>query len=187
MSRIFLLSSIAFFGPLSVYAQAQEETFFDKYIPIAKLFDSPIFFWSVIGSALGLFFTTLIFLQYVKRLERRVIEWGEKQSPNKLVELLDSPIPQEKRFAFMYLRKHGGEEAINALTNHLQAKRKDGKLSPDYIYLLEDLNAEKAIPILKQIADSKSRLASLAQKAAERIMENCEEEAKDQKPAKAKS
>ncbi len=59
---------------------------------------------------------------------------------------------------------------------------------PDYIHILEDLNAEKAVPILKQIADSKSRLASLAKKVADRIIENNKEnEEENQKPAKAKS
>ncbi len=174
--KLIQLSFITIACPLSVYAQAQGESFFDKYLPIAELFDSPVFFWSVIGSALGLFAATIFFLRYVKWLERRVEAWGGKKTPKKLVELLESPIAKEKRYAFMYLRSHGGEDEIKLIAERLQIQRKNSKVNPDFIHILEDLRAEKAVQALQQIADSKSRLASLAKQAVERIKEHLEEE-----------
>jgi len=155
--------------PLPVFAQGEGESFFDKYLPIAKLFDSPLFFGVVVGSAVVLLLVSLVFLGYVKRMEKRVDEWGKGKSDSELIRLLDSSEVGEARAAFAYLRRHGGENTIAALIDRLQEQRKEGRINPAFIYLFEDLKAADAIPILQLIAKGKSRVAELAERALERI------------------
>ncbi|MBZ0258900.1 hypothetical protein K8I31_22750 [bacterium] len=143
-------------------AFAQEESFMDKYLPIAKLFDSPAFFAAVVGSAAVLLVITLIFIAYTNNLEKKVAEWGKSKKTKELVDFLESPVASESRSAFMYLRKHGGDDAEEMIINQLQEQRRKGKVNPYLIYLLEDLRFYSGIPILKTISKSKSEYAHAA-------------------------
>lgn len=158
------------------FAQTEGETFFDKYLPIAKLFDSPVFFGIVIGSAILFLIAAYLFIYYVKGLEKISGEWSDGKSLEEIIAALESPIPQESKFAFVYLRKHSGEQEIQSLIERLQEQRRTGKINPSFIYLLEDLRAASAVPLLEQIAKGKSQAASLAGHALDCIM--TEEEAR---------
>ncbi len=160
--------------------------FFDKYLPIAELFDSPVFFSIVIGSAVLLLVCTLIFLKYAKSLEKKTVAWAEGKSPQTLVELLSSPIKQEATMAYAYLKNNCGDDEADLLVKDLQDQRSRGSINSILIYLLEDLEVEKAIPTLQQIARGKSSAAALAQRAADRIAYAYEEE-ESEKPQPAKS
>lgn len=169
MNRVFalvvpLLSAAAAFAQMN-----EEEGFFDTYLPIAKLFDSPLFFGAVVGSALLLLLAAAGFVIYAGRLEKRAMAWAAGLSPRDRVERVGSPLRAESRLAFVYLRKHAQEPEIQALIEILEDQRKTGKIDPNLIYLLEDLRAAPAIPILQQIANGKSRFARLAARALEHI------------------
>ncbi len=158
---------------ISVPAWAQmepEKGFFEKYFPIARLFDSPIFFWIVIGSAILFMVVSFFFIKYVKWLEKKTAEWAKNKDTRELIELLESPHPDEHQSAFIYLRKHAGKKEVSQLIERLQDQRKTGKINPLLIYLLEDLQAVSAIPLLEQIAKGKSQVASLAEHALDCIL-----------------
>ncbi|MFB3784795.1 MAG: hypothetical protein ACE15F_00355 [bacterium] len=161
---VLLLSSVAAFAQVN-----EEEGFFDTYMPIAKLFDSPLFFGVVVGSAVLLLLAAAGFVIYAGRLEKRAAAWAAGLSPRERVERVGSPVHAESRLAFVYLRKHAQEPEIQALIEILDDQRKTGKIDPNLIYLLEDLRAAPAIPILQQIANGKSRFALLAARALEHI------------------
>ncbi len=184
MKKLIFLVSLIYSIPVAAYAQAPGESFFDKYVPIAKLFDSPLFFNIVIGSAVLFVVFSVFFLWYVKKMEERAYTWGKEKKPEDLVELLDSPIPYESRLAFTYLRNHGDEKAVSCLINKLKEQYKKGKINPSVIYLLEDLEAISAIPTLQMVAKGKSQSAEIAQQALARIQETEETE---QEPSPAKS
>ncbi len=160
-----------------VFAQTAGEGFFDKYLPIAKLFDSPLFFGIVVGSGALFLLWSFFFLRYVKRLEKQSYEWGENMKPEELVELLDSPIPSEKRHAFIYLRNHGKDQEISIILDKLNDQRKKGQVNPTLIHLLEDMGATEAVPLLQTISKGKSQIASIAALALERIPFTEEEKA----------
>ncbi|RJP19322.1 MAG: hypothetical protein C4527_27480 [Candidatus Omnitrophota bacterium] len=166
----------------TVRAQEVSESFMDKYLPIARLFDSPIFFAAVVGSAVLFLIFSFLFLSYIKKMEKRAAEWGATLEPEKLIDLLDSPISSESRAAFVYLRNYGGEHEISLLLEVLQEQRKKGKINPSIIYLLEDMEAVSAIPILQSIAKGKSKAAELAEAALSRMPYSDDEE-----PSPAKS
>lgn len=172
--RFALGTPILLFSTLA-YAQAEGEGFFDTYLPIAKIFASPWFIGPVMGSAILLILGTWIFVKYSNHLEEKAKKWGANKTTEEIIKLLDSPMDQEKQYAFIYLRRHGDETIAKQLTETLQKKRKEGKLDPRYIYLLEELRGEKAIPVLQQIAKGKSQLAVIAEHAIERLTEQQEE------------
>lgn len=174
-------------GFASQWAFAQQnpgESFFDRYLPIAQLFDSPIFFGFVIGSAALLLVGSFIFLQYAKGQEKKAVEWSKEKTPESIVGLLHSADPQESRLAYIYLRSHSGEKEIALLTSALEDQRRRGSIDPASIYLLEELEAQKALPILEQIARGKTSVAPLAQRAADRLIALQEEEQEKMAPAK---
>lgn len=146
-------------------AVAQSEPgpgFFETYLPIAQLFDSPVFFGVIVGSAFGLFIAALVFVYYAKAIERKAIEWGESKARKELVDLLESGDANEAKKAFIYLRRHGDDETTDLIIQALMDKRREGAANPYMIYLLEDLDAFSAIPVLKMIAKGKSRAARIA-------------------------
>lgn len=166
LSGLILLIAV----PSSAFAQmSEEEGFFDTYLPIAKLFDSPVFFGVVVGSAVLLLLGAVGFVLYTQRLEKRALAWASSLSPRERVERLSSAIRSEAHLAFVYLRKHAQQPEIEAIVAALEEQRKSGKINPALIYLLEDLQAVPALPILKQIAGGRSRTAELAALAIERI------------------
>lgn len=153
-------------------AFAQQEDFFDTYLPIAKLFDSPEFFACVVGSAATILVITLIFIAYTNHLEKKVAEWGKTKKTKELIDLLESPVASESRSAFMYLRKHGSDDAEELIINHLQEQRRNEKVNPYLIYLLEDLRFFSGIPILKTINKSKSEYAHAAGESLATLLAN---------------
>lgn len=179
----FFLSILLLLTTRLASAQANPgESFFDKYLPIAQLFDSPIFFGCVVGSAVFLLFLCLVFLLYAKRQEKKADEWGQGKSIALLIEALSSPIPQESRLAYICLRRRSGANELPALTGALEDQRRKGNVNPTLIYLLEDLQAQSALPILQQIAKGKTKAATLAQRAVDRLLSLQE----DEKPEPAK-
>ncbi|MGI6456901.1 MAG: hypothetical protein ACOX5R_14950 [bacterium] len=174
MKTLFSVSSLVVF--LSSSAWAQEQSFFDKYLPIATLFDSPVFFGIVVGSAMVLVLLAFAFLYYVKIMEKNVQNWGSDKSLETIVDLLDSKDEKESSNAFIYLRQQQDDKAIGLLIEKLKQQRLAGTINPQLIYLMEDLNVNAAIPILEQIARGKNRSAQLAEQALERIYENQTEE-----------
>ncbi|MDP8243811.1 MAG: hypothetical protein P9L94_07000 [Candidatus Hinthialibacter antarcticus] len=144
-------------------AFAQEGDFFDTYIPIAKLFDSPVFFACVVGSAVLILVITLLFILYTNNLEKKCYEWGKKKKTSELIGLLESPIAAERRSAFIYLRNHGSDdEAEELIINQLHEQRRNGEVNPYLIYLMEDLRCFSGIPVLKTINKSNSQYAQIA-------------------------
>ncbi len=187
MKRFF---SLIFLTSTASRAMAQSnpgEGFLDKYLPIAQLFDSPLFFAAVVGSAVLLLAITMIFLQYAKTQEKKAEAWGQGKSPQTLIEQLDNPIPDESRLAYIYIRKHCDDLYVAALLDNLEDQRRRGNINPTLIYLLEDLEISSAIPLLQQIAKGKSSTANLAQRVADRLLELQEEEKKDQTKEPVKS
>ncbi|MEW6238103.1 MAG: hypothetical protein AB1656_22165 [Candidatus Omnitrophota bacterium] len=180
MKKIFCLFSMSILTR-QAFAQTEGESFFDKYLPIAKLFDSPVFFGIVIGSAILFLLAAYIFINYAKALEKRSSEWAKSKKLDEIVAALESPIPQEAKMAFVHLRKRSGEQEIQSLIERLQEQRRTGKINPSFIYLLEDLHAVSAVPLLEQIAKGKSQAASLAGHALDCIM--TEEEARSETKA----
>ncbi len=169
MNRMLLLA-VPLLSTASAFAQTnEEEGFFDTYLPIAKLFDSPLFFGAVVGSAVLLILAAAGFVIYAGRLEKRAAAWAAGLSPRERVDRVGSPLRAESRLAFVYLRKHAQEEEIQVLAEVLEEQRKNGKIDPNLIYLVEDLRAAPAIPILRQIANGKSRAAELAARVLEHI------------------
>ncbi len=164
----------------SAWAQSHEPGFFEKYLNIAKLFDSPVFFGIVVGSGVILLIASLLFLWYMKHWEKKVDEWGENKSTDEMIEYLQLFGLHDGKMAFAYLRKHGDENLIPKLIEELKAQRKKGQMSPYVFYLLEDLIAVEALPILQQIANGKSRVSGLAQNAVEYI-ENATSNEKSEK------
>lgn len=162
---------------LSVSAQSQPQgDFFDTYLPIAQLFDSPVFFGIVVGSGVVFFGGAIVFAFLEKRKEARVFEWGESQSREELVTLLGSPVASEAQQAFTYLRKHGDDDLVDTLIYTLQEQRRSGNVNPYCIYLLEDWDAYSAIPVLKQLANGKSKIASTAGRTLALLMARQQEE-----------
>lgn len=157
------------FSPASALAQTEPQGFFEKYLNIAKLFDSPAFFAFVVGSAVALFTASLIFLWAIKRREREVEAWGKHKETDELVKLLDSPVKREAQMAFMYLRNHGNERGERLVIQRIQEHRKKGVVNPYPFYLIEDWQASEAIPVLRGLAKGKSRAAQLAQCALRRF------------------
>lgn len=144
-------------------AFAQQGDFFDTYIPIAKLFDSPVFFAVVVGSAVLILAAALLFIAYTNNLEKKCYEWGKKKKTSELLALLESPIAAERRSAFIYLRKHGiDDKAEELIINQLHEQRRNGKINPYLIYLMEDLRCFSGIPVLKTINKSNSQYAQIA-------------------------
>ncbi len=157
---------------------AQSKSFMDKYLPLAELFDSPYFFWPVMGSAILFLLFSFIFLFYVKRMEKQVKDWGEGKSIDEIVARLDSDDPKESRYAFVYLRNYVSDVDIERLIEILKKQRKSGKINPHLIFLLEDLNVVSAIPLLEEIARGKSHAAELAKHALDYMIPEEELESK---------
>ena len=144
-------------------AQSEEQSLMDTYLPIAKIFDSPLFFNVVIWSAVGFVVISLGILIYSKRMEKKAEDWGTGKDSNQLLDLLDSAVPEEARMAFLYLRKNGDEKRANLIIQRLQQQKKEGGVNPSLFYLLEDWQASSAIPTLQAMAKGKSKTALLAQ------------------------
>lgn len=180
---ILLIVIIVGLLPITVLAQGAEE----EFLPIAKLFDSPWFFWSVMGSAIVFIVASIFFLFYTKKLESLAEEWGKGKRVDELIELLKSPVEQESRMAYIYLRNHSREDDQKIIASELDKDRQKGKINPSLIYLLEDLKATCALPVLEQISLGKSGCASLAQHAAEKISAHLDQEKSQDKPAEANS
>lgn len=170
---------MGFIGLASHFAFAQQnpgESFLDKYFPIAQLFDSPIFFGIVVGSAVLLLVFTFIFLKYAKAQERKADAWSAGKSQETIVSLLSGADPAESRLAYIYIRHHCDEKGISLLLETLEDQRRRGTINPVLIYLLEELEAQDALPILQQIAKGKSSAAPSAQHAVDRLIALQEDE-----------
>ncbi|MGC9328142.1 MAG: hypothetical protein ACP5I1_10950 [Candidatus Hinthialibacter sp.] len=182
-----MIVSTCFFLSVSRLAAAQSssgEGFFEKYLPIAQLFDSPLFFGIVVGSALLLLIGTYFFLQYAKRQEKKADEWSKGKSAEEMVELLNSPISEESRLAYIQLLQRGGEKEIECILNALKEQRRQGKMNPTLIYLLEEKESPKALQLLQLIAREKSNVSDLAQRAVDHLLAIQEEENEKAEPAK---
>ncbi len=186
MKKIFPFTLLLLNTRIAFAQSTSGQGFFDKYLPIAELFDSPVFFAIVIGSAVLVLVLTFIFLKYAKSLENKTVLWAQGKSPQALVALLSSPIRQESIMTYAYLKNNCGDEEVDLIVKELQDQRSRGSINPTLIYLLEDLEVEKAIPTLQQIARGKSSVAALAQRAADRISYVYEED-ESEKPQPAKS
>ncbi|MBI1390157.1 MAG: hypothetical protein GC154_17080 [bacterium] len=184
-SVLWVLLTFSLASP--VWAQ-ERESFFDKYLPIAQLFDSPVFFASVVGSAAFLLLVAFAFILYTRSLEKKVYEWGKARKMSELLELLESPLPAEARSAFMYLRKHGGDGLEEHIVKRLQDQRRNGEVNPYYIYLAEDVMGFSAIPALKMISKSNSRYAESAGQTLSHLLalEPGSSDSKDEKKAESK-
>ncbi len=182
MKRIFLLLPFLLTARMALAQANPGESFFDKYLPIAQLFDSPLFFGCVVGSAVFFLLLSLVFLQFARHQEKKADEWGQGKSIASLLDALNSPISQESRLAYIFLRRKSGANELSALTAALEDQRRKGNVNPTLIYLLEDLQAQSALPILQQIAKGKSKAANLAQRAVNRLLSLQE----DEKPEPAK-
>lgn len=159
MKKLFiaLILTLAF----APYAMAQQEPYFDLNW-VAVLFDSPVFFGCVVGSGAVLFGSAFIFMKYMKAKLKAVEEWGNRKETQELIDLLDSPVPEESRMAFMYLREFGDEKTGNLVVQKMQDQRKGGRINPYLIYLAEDIGVTSAIEVLQAIAKGKSKSAELA-------------------------
>ncbi|MBN2330048.1 MAG: hypothetical protein JXR73_23105 [Candidatus Omnitrophica bacterium] len=185
MKKITVLS--CFFLTFSRIASAQPssgEGFFEKYLPIAQLFDSPLFFNMVVGSAILLLIFTYLFLQYAKKQEKKAEQWSKGKSAETLVELLESPVSQESRLAYIQLVQHGEEKEIDCILKALKEQRRQGKINPALIYLLEGMEAHKAVSLLQLIAREQCEVSDLAQRAVDYLLAIQEEENEKAEPAK---
>ncbi len=158
--RLFALLIV--FECFALPAHAQQGDFFDTYLPIAKLFDSPVFFAVVVGSAVFILAAAFLFIAYTINLEKKSYEWGKTKPTSELINLLESPVAAERRSAFIYLRKHGGDDAEERIINQLHEQRRNGKINPYLIYLMEDLRCFSGISMLKTINNSNSEYAKIA-------------------------
>lgn len=156
-----LLCIILFTIVFVPYAAAQQTSMFDMNW-IAQLFDSPIFFGSVVGSGAVFFGSAFLFMRYMKSKIKAVETWGSQKETQELIELLDSPVAEESRMAFMYLREFGDEKTGNLVVQKMQDQRKGGRINPYLIYLAEDIGVSAAIEVLQAIAKGKSKSAQLA-------------------------
>lgn len=167
MKKILLL--IVLTCVLTPLAMAQQKTFWDTYFPIAQLFDSPVFFGCVVGSGVIFFGFAIIFMRYMKAKLKKVEQWGSTKETQELIELLDSPVPEESNMAFMYLRKFGDDKTGNLVVQKMQEQRKGGKINPYLIYLAEDIGVTTAVEVLQAIAKGKSKSARLAEETLTRF------------------
>lgn len=163
---IILFVLISFLSPM---AMAQQKTFWDTYFPIAQLFDSPVFFGCVVGSGVLFFGSAIIFMRYMKAKLKKVEQWGSQKEIHEIIDLLESPVPEESNMAFMYLRKFGDEKAGNLVVQKMQEQRKGGKINPYLIYLAEDIGITAAVEVLQVIAKGKSKSARLAEETLTRF------------------
>lgn len=189
MSR-FLVFSLAIAcalaaSPLAGFAQQQD--FMDKYLPIAQLFDSPVFFRAVVGSAAAFVIISFLFMWYTKRMKQQAFEWGSDKDDKELLQLLESPVSSESHKAYVYLRHNGDDSLEEPLISRLLDQRKNGKINPYIIYLLEDLNAGSAVPALRSISQSKSPHSYAAGQAVARILGEHPEAEGDSKKDKSDS
>lgn len=167
---IFTLAVFLISIPAAI-AQRYQESFWDTYLPIAKLFDSPVFFGIVVGSGIAFFGAAFIFMKYMKAKMKRVEEWGKEKETQELIDLLDSPVPEEANMAFMYLRQFGDEKTGNLVVQKMQEQRKTkaSQVNPYLIYLAEDIGVSSAVEVLQAIAKGKSKSAQLAEETLNRF------------------
>jgi hypothetical protein len=159
MKKLFLIFLLT--CAITPFAMAQQKPFFDMNW-IAQLFDSPIFFGCIVGSGALFFGSAYLFMRYMKAKLKAVESWGSKKETQDLIDLLDSPVSEESRMAFMYLREFGDEKTGNLVVQKMQDQRKGGRINPYLIYLAEDIGIAAAIEVLQAIAKGKSKSAQLA-------------------------
>lgn len=136
-----------------------------KFDPAAWL-DSPYVFNTVFGIAIVFILFSIVLAVVVKFRLRKAEEWAKDRSEAMLISLLGSTDPRERSRAYMVLRRRLHENLVDSLLRQLKTME-DEDTDPRYvIYLLEDLEASRAIPALRRLLKpSKKRPASVARAA----------------------
>lgn len=164
MNKLFLtIPFLLFVSAIPVYAQD------DATSSIAMIFDSPVFFWLVVGSGILFFTGSVIFMYHTRKLETGAVQWSEGKSPEELISLLDSPVEEEARKAQMALVNQLKENEYPVLVKSLEKQRDSGKISVGLIHLMEDMAIQTALPVLESIARGKTKMAAIAADAITRI------------------
>lgn len=148
----FLLLSLA------TPAFAQE----DATSSIAMVFDSPVFFWFVVGSGIIFFAGSAIFIFVIRKKEEAAVTWGKDKPVEELIGLLDSPVAEEAQQAQMCLVNQLKENDYPIVIKSLERQRDGGRASEKLIHLIEDLAILAALPVLESIARGKSKMAAIA-------------------------
>ncbi|MBD3268215.1 hypothetical protein GF373_16240 [bacterium] len=177
MKKIVLLIPI-FLLSLTEIASAQEKTLFEE---IAKLFDSPIFFGAIIGSAAFLLLASFLVIKHAGKMEKMAYQWGENKSTEEILELLNSPVKEESQLAYVYLRNFMEEKEHPKVVKSLE-KQRDGKgINPTLIHLVEDMQIKSSVPVLESIAKKNDEAAKEASQAIKNI------QPEEKKPKKKKA
>jgi hypothetical protein len=166
----------AFLFVLSLYSVAYAQETTTSFI--ARLFDSPLFFGIVVGSGAILLVGSLVFLRYVKSLEKSAEQWGKGKSIEEVLLLLESPMASEAQSALIYLRNHIQPDDYPLLLAALQKQRDAGKINESLLFLIKDLGIVAAIPLMESIAKGKSSVAGMAADILAELKEIQEDEKK---------
>ena len=127
-----------------------------KIDPAAWL-DSPYVFNTVMGIAAAFILLSLIVAAAVKLRVLRALAWAGDRSDTMLVSLLGSSDAKERSMAFAALRDRLDERLTDPLMRQMKIMADDKTDSRYVIYLLEDLYAVKALPMLRKMAGQKSK------------------------------
>lgn len=165
---VISISQFLLWSPAATaWSQPQpEQDFFDKYLPIAQLFDNPFFVYSVFGIAILMIAFSYGMIFYGRKVERQAEQWAEGKTSDELIAALQGEDEKAAHYAFVYLRRHPDMELTPSLIKILQESRKQGNANPYAIYLLEDYEAYEAIPVLKSIGKGKSATSKVANRTA---------------------
>jgi hypothetical protein len=161
---------------LSLYSVAYAQDTTTSFI--ARLFDSPLFFGIVVGSGAVLLVGSLLFLRFVKSLEKNAEQWGKGKLVEDVLLLLESPMASEAQAALIYLRNHIQSEDYPLLLAALQKQRDAGKINESLLFLIKDREVLAAIPLLESIAKGKSAVAGMAADILTELKEIQEDEKK---------
>lgn len=170
-----LLYGLALFLSYSGTAHAQDTT----TSTIAMLFDSPIFFGGVIGSAAFILLLCLLLVFYARNLEKKALAWGQDKGAQDIIALVQSGDATQSQLAYVYLKNYLKEEDFPLLIAELQSLRDSHSVSERILNLVGDLRITAATPILESLAKGKSSNAALASQVLRRIPSPQEESPKE--------
>ncbi len=125
----------------------------DEYkIDPAVWLDSPTLFYSVVGVTGAFILFSVLITLWAKLRVSRAEAWGRDLSDSTLVSLLGGTEKAERIMAFTLLQRRLDDALIDPLVRQLRTMDEEGADPRYVIYLLEDLEATKAIPALRKLA-----------------------------------
>lgn len=142
-----------------------------KFDPAAWL-DSPYVFNTVFGIAIVFILFSIVLAIAVKLRLSRAEAWAKDRSEAMLISLLASTDARERSRAYMVLRQRLNENLVDPLLRQLKTME-DEDTDPRYvIYLLEDLEASRAIPALRRLLKPSKKRPAAVVRAARMALES---------------